>query len=78
MGMRGTVCRSWSGALAMTNKCRSSLVAKLTMSYSSDEAVSVTEGEVLFTLVLKATEATTVVGSIEHGIRHHTCRIIHR
>ena len=37
------------------------------MSYSSDEAVSVTEGEVLFTLVLKATEATTVSEVLSMG-----------
>ena len=56
-----------SGALAMTNANVGVHTGKLTMSYSSDEAVSVTEGEVLFTLVLKATEATTVSEVLSMG-----------
>ncbi|MCB9308931.1 MAG: HYR domain-containing protein [Lewinellaceae bacterium] len=68
MGMRGTLfVEVESGALAMTNANVGVHTGKLTMSYSSDEAVSVTEGEVLFTLVLKATEATTVSEVLSMG-----------
>ena len=58
--MRCTVCVELRHALAVTNANVGVHTGKLTMSYSNDEAESVTEGEVLFTLVMKATESTTL------------------
>ena len=56
-----------SGALAVTNANVGVHTGKLTMSYSNDEAESVTEGEVLFTLVMKATESTTLGEALHIG-----------